>query len=58
MVERIQLVLRKPDLAGWMVAWAVKLFEFGLCYELRGSIKEKHLAEFVVELPHIAANPK
>ncbi|XP_022642973.1 uncharacterized protein LOC111242702 [Vigna radiata var. radiata] len=44
-------VLRKPDLAGRMVGWAVELSEFGLRYELRGSIKGQHLADFATELP-------
>ncbi|XP_014501831.1 uncharacterized protein LOC106762433 [Vigna radiata var. radiata] len=44
-------VLRKPDLAGRMVGWAVELSEFGLRYEPRGSIRGQHLADFVAELP-------
>ncbi|XP_052723752.1 uncharacterized protein LOC128193711 [Vigna angularis] len=47
----ISKILRKPDLAGRMVAWAVELSEFGLRYEPRGSIKGQHLADFAAELP-------
>ncbi|XP_047174666.1 uncharacterized protein LOC124842265 [Vigna umbellata] len=47
----ISKILRKPDLAGRMVAWAVELSEFGLRYEPRGSVKGQHLADFAAELP-------
>lgn len=44
-------ILRKPDLAGHMVDWAVELSEFGLRYEPRGFVKGQHLTDFAVELP-------
>ncbi|XP_014524092.1 uncharacterized protein LOC106780328 [Vigna radiata var. radiata] len=44
-------VLRKPDLAGRMVAWAIELSEFGMRYEPRGSIRGQHLADFAAEIP-------
>lgn len=44
-------ILRKPDLAGRVVGWAVELSIFGLWYEPRGSIKGQHLADFTIELP-------
>ncbi|XP_017420406.2 uncharacterized protein LOC108330432 [Vigna angularis] len=47
----ISKILRKPDLAGRMVAWAIELSEFGLRYEPRGSVKGQHLADFAAELP-------
>ncbi|XP_014498083.1 uncharacterized protein LOC106759429 [Vigna radiata var. radiata] len=47
----ISKVLRKPDLAGRMVAWAIELSEFGMRYEPRGSIRGQHLADFAAELP-------
>ncbi|XP_017431870.1 uncharacterized protein LOC108339241 [Vigna angularis] len=47
----ISKIIRKPDLAGRMVAWAVELSEFGLRYEPRGSVKGQHLADFATELP-------
>ncbi|XP_014524217.1 uncharacterized protein LOC106780445 [Vigna radiata var. radiata] len=47
----VSKILRKPDIAGRMVSWAVELSEFGLRFEPRGSIKEQHLADFALELP-------
>jgi len=46
----IQKILRKPDVAGMMVRWAVELSEFDIQYEPRGSIKGQVYADFVVEL--------
>ncbi|XP_027933467.1 uncharacterized protein LOC114188974 [Vigna unguiculata] len=46
----IAKILRKPNLAGRMIAWSVELSEFGLKYEPRGSVKGQHLADFVAEL--------
>jgi len=46
----IQKVLQKPDVAGRMVRWAVKLSEFDIQYEPRGSIKGQVYADFVAEL--------
>jgi len=46
----IAKILRKPDLAGRMIAWSVELSEFGLKYEPRGSVKGQHLADFATEL--------
>ncbi|GAU29444.1 hypothetical protein TSUD_150140 [Trifolium subterraneum] len=46
----IKNVLRKPDLAGRMVAWSVELSEFNITYIPRGAIKSQALADFVLEL--------
>ena len=46
----IQKVLKKPDVAGRMVKWAVELSEFDIKYEPRGLIKGQIFADFVVEL--------
>ncbi|RDX65933.1 Retrovirus-related Pol polyprotein from transposon 17.6, partial [Mucuna pruriens] len=46
----IRQVLRKPDLAGRMVAWSVQLSEFDISFERRGHIKAQVLADFVNEL--------
>ena len=46
----IQKVLKKPDVAGRMVKWAVELSEFDVKYEPRGPIKGQISADFVVEL--------
>jgi len=45
----IQKVLKKPDVAGRMVKWAVELSEFDIKYEPRGPIKGQIFADFVVE---------
>ena len=44
------MILRKPDLAGRMIAWSVELSEFGLKFQPRGSVKGQHLADFAAEL--------
>ncbi|XP_068480871.1 uncharacterized protein [Phaseolus vulgaris] len=46
----IQKVLKKLDVAGRMVKWAVELSEFDIKYEPRGPIKGQVFADFVVEL--------
>jgi len=46
----IQKVLKKPDVDGRMVKWAVELSEFDIKYEPRGPIKGQIFADFVVEL--------
>jgi len=46
----IAKILRKPDLAGRMIAWSVELSEFGLKYEPRGFVKGQHLADFAAKL--------
>jgi len=46
----IQKVLKKPDVAGMMVKWAVELSEFDIKYGPRGPIKRQIFADFVVEL--------
>ena len=50
----IQKVLKKPDVAGRMVKWAVDLSEFDIPYEPRGPIKGQVFADFVVELSSVA----
>ena len=50
----IQKVLKKPDVAGRMVKWAVELSEFDIQYEPRGPIKGQVFADFVVELTSVA----
>jgi len=46
----IQKVLKKPDVAGRMVKWAVELSEFDIKYEPQGPIKGRIFVDFVVEL--------
>ncbi|GAU24437.1 hypothetical protein TSUD_364210 [Trifolium subterraneum] len=46
----IKHVLKKPDLAGRMVAWAVELSEYDITFVPRGNIKPQILADFILEL--------
>ncbi|XP_020233796.1 uncharacterized protein LOC109813916 [Cajanus cajan] len=46
----IAKVLRKPELAGRMMAWSIELSEFDISFEPRGSIKSQYLVDFVNEL--------
>ncbi|XP_020203942.1 uncharacterized protein LOC109789410 [Cajanus cajan] len=46
----IAKVLRKPELAGRMMAWSIELSEFDISFEPRGPIKSQCLADFVNEL--------
>nr|KYP66883.1 Retrotransposable element Tf2 [Cajanus cajan] len=49
----ISKVLRKPKLAGRMMAWSVELSQFDITYRPRGPIKAQCLVDFVNELhPH------
>ncbi|XP_020202148.1 uncharacterized protein LOC109787951 [Cajanus cajan] len=51
----IKQILRKPELAGCMIAWSVELSEFGIRYENRGPLKAQCLANFVAKLTPILA---
>ncbi|GAU29723.1 hypothetical protein TSUD_264590 [Trifolium subterraneum] len=46
----IKHVLKKPDLAGRMVAWAVELSEYDITFVPRDNIKSQILADFILEL--------
>jgi ribonuclease HI len=46
----INNVLKKPDLAGRMVAWSVDVSEFDITFSPRGAIKSQILADFLLEL--------
>ncbi|XP_020227232.1 uncharacterized protein LOC109808591 [Cajanus cajan] len=46
----ITKVLRKPELAGRMMAWSIELSEFDISFEARGPVKSQFLAYFVNEL--------
>ncbi|GAU33948.1 hypothetical protein TSUD_148680 [Trifolium subterraneum] len=46
----IKHVLKKPDLAGRMVAWAVELSEYDITFVPRGNIKSQLLTDFIPEL--------
>ncbi|XP_020205690.1 uncharacterized protein LOC109790856 [Cajanus cajan] len=42
-------VLRKPELAGRMVAWSIELSQFDIRFEPRGPIKAQSMADFINE---------
>ncbi|MCH80183.1 gag-pol polyprotein [Trifolium medium] len=46
----IKYVLKKSDLAGRMVAWAVELSEYDITFVPRGNIKSQILTDFILEL--------
>nr|KYP73371.1 Retrovirus-related Pol polyprotein from transposon 297 family [Cajanus cajan] len=46
----IAKVLRKPELAGRMMAWSIELSESDIAFEPRGPIKSQCLVDFVNEL--------
>jgi hypothetical protein len=46
----IKNILRKPYLAGKMVAWSVELLLFDITFSPRGAIKSQILADFLLEL--------
>nr|KYP38827.1 Retrovirus-related Pol polyprotein from transposon 17.6 [Cajanus cajan] len=45
----IAKVLRKPELAGRMVAWSIELSQFDIRFEPRGPIKAQCMADFINE---------
>ncbi|XP_020231103.1 uncharacterized protein LOC109811707 [Cajanus cajan] len=52
----IKQILRKPELAGRMIAWSVELSEFSIKYEIRGPLKAQCLENFVAELTPTSAD--
>jgi len=46
----VKQVLKKLDMTGRMVKWAMELAEYDVSYEPRGPIKAQALADFVAEL--------
>jgi len=49
-IYAIKQVLKKPDLAGRMVAWSIELSEYKIQFLPRGIIKSQVLEDFLVEL--------
>lgn len=47
--QPIKQVMRKPELLGCMVKWAIKLSEFDVLFEPRGTIEAQALADFIAE---------
>nr|KYP62173.1 Retrovirus-related Pol polyprotein from transposon 297 family [Cajanus cajan] len=51
-------VLRKPELAGRMVAWSIELSQFDIHFEPRGPIKAQCMADFINEFaPPMTSEP-
>nr|XP_029148713.1 uncharacterized protein LOC114925314 [Arachis hypogaea]XP_029154490.1 uncharacterized protein LOC114927735 [Arachis hypogaea] len=50
MDQGIRQVLQKPDLAGRMMTWSIKLFQYDIRYEPRQAIKAQAMADFLVEV--------
>ncbi|XP_016199941.1 uncharacterized protein LOC107640950 [Arachis ipaensis] len=48
--QAIRQILQKPDLSGWMMAWAIELSQYDLQYEPRHAIKAQAMADFLVEV--------
>jgi len=46
----VKQILKRPDMTGRLVKWAIKLAEYDINYEPRGAIKAQALADFVAEL--------
>nr|KYP73029.1 Transposon Ty3-I Gag-Pol polyprotein [Cajanus cajan] len=46
----IAKVLRKPELAGRMMAWSIELSEFDIGFQPRGPIRSQYLVDFINEL--------
>ncbi|XP_072057740.1 uncharacterized protein [Arachis hypogaea] len=47
--QPLRQILAKPELAGSLIKWSIKLSEFDIHYQPRGSIKSQYLADFVAE---------
>ncbi|XP_057734067.1 uncharacterized protein LOC130949335 [Arachis stenosperma] len=48
--QGIRQVLQKPDLAGRMMTWSIKLSQYDIRYEPRQAIKTQAMADFLVEV--------
>nr|GEX14385.1 reverse transcriptase domain-containing protein [Tanacetum cinerariifolium] len=49
--QPIQHVLSRPEVAGRLQKWSIKLGEYAIHYRPRVSVKEQLLADFIVEQP-------
>ncbi|MCI15838.1 maturase K, partial [Trifolium medium] len=52
--QPIKSLLDRPDMAGKMLKWSLKLSEFDIHYESRKVLKAQVLANFVAEMTHPA----
>ncbi|GJW47865.1 reverse transcriptase domain-containing protein [Tanacetum coccineum] len=49
--QPIKNILSNPEVAGRMQKWSIQLWEFGIHYRPRVSVKSQVLADFIVERP-------
>ncbi|MCI60843.1 maturase K, partial [Trifolium medium] len=48
--QPIKSLLGRPDMAGRMLKWSLKLFKFDIRYESRKALKAQVLANFVAKM--------
>jgi len=46
----VKQILKRPDMTGRLVKWAIELAEYDITYEQRGPIKAQALVDFLAEL--------
>lgn len=46
----VKQVLKRPNMTGRLIKWAIKLAEYDITYESRGPIKAQTLVDFLTEL--------
>ncbi|XP_022004491.1 uncharacterized protein LOC110902060 [Helianthus annuus] len=51
MDQRIQHVLRRPEVSGRMAKWAIELGAFNITFRTKGPLKGQVIADFLVEMP-------
>ncbi|XP_022023482.1 uncharacterized protein LOC110923705 [Helianthus annuus] len=49
--QRIQHVLRRPEVSGRMEKWAIELGAFNITFRTKGPLKGQVIADFLVEMP-------
>ncbi|XP_022007808.1 uncharacterized protein LOC110907084 [Helianthus annuus] len=49
--QRIQHVLRRPEVSGRMAKWAIELGAFNITFRTKGPLKGQVIADFLVEIP-------
>jgi len=52
----VKQVLKRPDMTGRLVKWAIELAEYDVSYESRGPVQAQVLSDFVAELTLPAPN--
>ncbi|XP_021991432.1 uncharacterized protein LOC110888200 [Helianthus annuus] len=49
--QRIQHVLRRPEVSGRMAKWSIELGAFNITFRTKGPLKGQVIADFLVEMP-------